>query len=71
MFTPKRPGEPDATFADITRIKRDLGWSPSVPIEDGVAELLKHIEYWQDAPVWDPDSIAGATSDWFKYLGGS
>ncbi len=69
VFTPKRPGEPGSTFADITRIKRDLGWSPSVPIEEGVAELLKHIDYWRDAPVWDPDSIAGATSDWFKYLG--
>lgn len=68
-FIPKRPGEPDSTFADISKIKRDMGWSPSVPIEDGVGELLKHIDYWRNAPVWDPESIAGETSDWFKYLG--
>ena len=71
VFIPKRPGEPDSTFADIANIKRALGWSPLVPIEDGVAELLKHIDYWREAPVWDPESIAGQTSDWFKYLGGT
>lgn len=66
---PKRPGEPDCTFADISRITRDLGWSPKVTIEDGVKEVLRNIEYWHTAPVWTPEGIAGATSDWFKYLG--
>ena len=66
---PKRPGEPDSTFADITAITSLLGWSPTVPIEFG-AELVKaNIEYWRDAPVWTPESIADATSDWFRYLG--
>jgi UDP-glucose 4-epimerase len=66
---PKRPGEPDCTFADISKIKRELGWNPKVKIEDGVSEMLKHIDYWRDAPVWDPESIAKETTDWFKYLG--
>jgi UDP-glucose 4-epimerase len=66
---PKRPGEPDSTFADITRIREELGWMPEVSIENGVAEVLKNIDYWRDAPVWTPEAIAGATSDWFKYLG--
>ncbi len=66
---PKRPGEPDCTFADISKIVRDLGWSPKVSIEEGVAEVLKNIDYWRDAPVWTPESIANATHDWFKYLG--
>ena len=65
---PKRPGEPDCTYADISSIKRDLGWKPSVSIEDGVREILKDIDYWKDATVWDSESIADATSDWFKYL---
>ena len=69
VFIPKRPGEPDTTFADITKIKWALDWAPRVPIEDGVAQMLEHIDYWRDAPVWDPDSIAGETADWFKYLG--
>ena len=50
------------------KAKRELGWEPKVPIEDGISEILKHIDYWKDAPVWSPDSIAVATKDWFRYL---
>jgi len=66
---PKRPGEPDCTFADIKHIKTDLNWEPKIPIEDGVAKVIENIDYWRNAPVWTPDSIATATVDWFKYLG--
>lgn len=65
---PKRPGEPDCTFADITKIKKGLNWSPRVPIEEGVGEILKNIEYWRHAPVWEPHTIAEQTKDWFAYL---
>ena len=65
---PKRPGEPDCTFADITKIKNEIGWVPKVSVEEGVTEIVKHIEYWRNAPVWTPDSIESATKDWFKYL---
>ena len=68
-YIPKRPGEPDCTLADMTRIKEALGWTPGVPIEDGVRVMLENIDYWRDAPVWTPDQIDGATADWFKYLG--
>ncbi|EKO14054.1 SDR family oxidoreductase [Leptospira kirschneri] len=68
-YIPKRPGEPDSTFADITKIKKDLKWSPKISIETGIGELLKNINYWREAPVWTPDKIEKATSDWFKYLG--
>jgi UDP-glucose 4-epimerase len=67
-YIPKRPGEPDCTFADISKIKKVLGWSPRVSFEIGVTELMKQIDQWKDAPVWTPDSIADATKDWFKYL---
>lgn len=69
IYIPKRPGEPDCTFADIKKIGKDLGWQPMVPIKDGVAKVIDNIEYWRNAPVWTPDSIATATEDWFKYLG--
>jgi UDP-glucose 4-epimerase len=69
VHIPKRPGEPDSTYADISKIKRELNWSPKISIEEGVAELLKHIDYWKEAPVWTPDKIQEATSDWFKFLG--
>lgn len=71
VFIPKRPGEPECTFADITKIKSELDWQPQVSIEEGVAELLKNIDYWREAPVWNPESIAEQTKDWFKYLGKS
>jgi len=69
IHIPKRPGEPDCTYADITKVKRLLGWRPKVPFEQGVDLVLKHIDYWREAPVWTPDTIAAATADWFKYLG--
>jgi len=68
-YIPKRPGEPDSTFADISKITRLLGWQPTVPLEEGIKVLLDNIEYWREAPVWTPDTIEDATSDWFKYLG--
>jgi UDP-glucose 4-epimerase len=68
VHIPKRPGEPDCTFADIKKIKNKLGWEPKVSISDGVESLLKNISYWENAPVWTPESINIATADWFKYL---
>ena len=69
VHIPKRPGEPDCTFADTTRIRLELGWRARVPIEEGVQKMLEAIDYWRDAPVWTPASIAEATRDWFTYLG--
>lgn len=69
VHIPKRPGEPDCTFADIRKIKGLLGWSPRTTFENGVATMLKNIDYWREAPVWTEDSIRTATADWFKYLG--
>ena len=68
-YIPKRPGEPDCTFADITKIRRDLNWQPKVNIEKGVERVMANIDYWKSAPVWTPTTIATATQDWFKYLG--
>jgi len=68
-YVPKRPGEPDSTHADIAKITRDLGWKTKVPFEQGVARMLENIEAWNEAPLWDPDSIAEATKTWFNYLG--
>ena len=68
-YIAKRPGEPDCTFADTTRIKEKLNWSASVSLEEGVRVMLENIDYWRQAPVWDAATIAEATRDWFKYLG--
>jgi len=68
VHIPKRPGEPDCTFADVTKIEQLLNWSAKVSFDKGVASMLQHIDYWRDAPVWDPHSIEDSTKDWFKYL---
>jgi UDP-glucose 4-epimerase len=69
VHIPKRPGEPDCTFASITKIKEKLKWSPNINLEKGVGIMLEHINDWQDAPLWDSSGIAKATESWFKYLG--
>ena len=69
VHIPKRPGEPDCTWADITKIGTELGWKPQVSVDAGVRIMLDSIDYWRDAPVWTTERIAEATSDWFRHLG--
>jgi UDP-glucose 4-epimerase len=38
--TPGRAGDAQATLADISRIKSQLGWSPQIAFADGLRELL-------------------------------
>jgi UDP-glucose 4-epimerase len=66
---PKRPGEPDCTWADITKIQRELGWAPKISLEEGVQTMLSRLEDWREAPVWDVEKIGDATKAWFKHLG--
>lgn len=67
-YIPKRPGEPDRTWADITKIKTLLGWQPKISFEEGVRILLENIDYWRNAPVWTSRKIEEATREWFHYL---
>jgi UDP-glucose 4-epimerase len=67
---PKRPGEPDITWADISKIQSELGWSPQIDLSEGIQNMLENIDYWQDAPLWNPQSIQEATKAWFSALGG-
>lgn len=68
VYIPKRPGEPDCTFADIDKIKKLLKWIPKISLEVGVKMMVNNIHNWDDAPVWDKDSISSATKVWFDYL---
>jgi UDP-glucose 4-epimerase len=65
----KRPGEPECTFADISKIKSKLNWKPTISFEEGVEKMLQNIDYWKEAPLWDVKSINKATKTWFKYMG--
>lgn len=68
VHIPKRPGEPDKTFADIRKIQKTLKWRPKVTFEKGVRILLTNIDYFKDAPVWTKEKIREATKEWFRYL---
>ncbi len=68
VYIPKRPGEPECTYADITKIKKDLAWKPKIKFKKGVELMLKEIESWRDAPLWDAKKIQKATQSWFRYL---
>ena len=67
---PKRPGEPDCTWADIAKITDQLGWRPEISFADGVARIVQNIDYWAEAPLWTPENIERQTATWFRYLSG-
>ena len=68
-YIPKRPGEPDCTFADVQKIQAELGWRAQVSFPEGVGRLLERMDDFKDAPLWEPTSIEKATEKWFHYLG--
>lgn len=65
---PKRPGEPDMTFANISKIKKKINWSPKYGIKDGIKIMLANIEDYKKQPLWDKKKIKVVTSDRFKFL---
>lgn len=67
-YIPKRPGEPDCTFADVAKIQQKLHWKAKTSFEEGVAKILENIQEFRDAPLWEPASIEKATQTWFQYL---
>jgi UDP-glucose 4-epimerase len=69
VHIPKRPGEPDCTWADVGKIQSELGWKPIVAFDQGIRRMMEDIELWRDAPLWEPQSIARASEMWFRYLG--
>ena len=67
-YIPKRPGEPDCTFADVSKIRAKLNWKAKFSFEEGVRKILEKIDGFRDAPLWEPKSIEEATKTWFQYL---
>lgn len=69
VHLPKRPGEPDITHANIKKAQDILGWQPTVEFSDGVKMMLDNILDWEEAPLWDEESIEKATEKWFVFMG--
>jgi UDP-glucose 4-epimerase len=69
IYIPKRPGEPECTFAHVKKINEKLHWNARISFEEGVKQLVGRIDDFRDAPLWEPKSIEKATENWFRYLG--
>ena len=67
-YIPKRPGEPDVTWANIKKITKETKWKPKISFEVGVKKMLNNINDWKDAPLWDIKSIEKATKSWFEFM---
>ena len=52
---------PTAPGPTSPRSRAMLGWQPQVSLRGRRGRMLADIDYWRDAPLWDPESIAKAT----------
>ena len=68
VYLPNRPGEPDTTWADISKIQNKINWKPKINFEKGIKLMLEEINNWKDAPLWDVKKINNATKTWFEYM---
>jgi nucleoside-diphosphate-sugar epimerase len=41
---PARPGDPPVIEADVTRLRNEVGWRPSTPLDEGIRET---VEWWK------------------------
>jgi UDP-glucose 4-epimerase len=68
VYIPRRPGEPDCTWAKIGMARRFLNWKPRTEIWDGVNTLKANLADYKSAPLWTPEKINEATKDWMRCL---
>jgi nucleoside-diphosphate-sugar epimerase len=41
---PQRPGDPPLLEADVRRLRDEVGWTPGIPLEEGIART---VEWWK------------------------
>jgi UDP-glucose 4-epimerase len=44
LHVARRKGDAEVTLADITRIRAELGWEPTVPIVEGIRAMMARVE---------------------------
>jgi dTDP-glucose 4,6-dehydratase len=62
-IVPDRPGHDRRYLLDVTKIRTELGWTPSIPFEEGIADTVEwyagHRSWWEPlrerAPVVEED----------------
>ena len=68
VYIPERPGEPNITWANISKIQEHTKWSPDISFAEGVKIMINNLNDWKEAPLWDKNSIEIATRNWFKFM---
>jgi len=65
-IVPDRPGHDRRYLLDITKIRTELGWEPSISCEDGIAETVAW--YADNRAWWEPlrDRAPVVEEDWGK-----
>ena len=65
-IVPDRPGHDRRYLLDITKIRTELGWEPSISFEDGIAETVAW--YADNRAWWEPlrDRAPVVEEDWGK-----
>lgn len=41
VYGPRRPGDPELTCADISKIRKELGWKPRISLTEGLKKTVK------------------------------
>jgi len=62
-FVPDRPGHDRRYAIDASKIKRELGWQPTIKFEDG---LRQTIEWYLENSNWVENVRTGAYRDWLR-----
>ena len=55
-YIPERPGEPKITWANISKIKKELNWKPKIKFKNGVKMMLENI-HLERCPLWNKRTI--------------
>ena len=62
IYIPDRLGEARHTLADYKLAELELNWKPTIPIEEGISELIENLNEWSDAPLWTRENILSEVS---------
>jgi UDP-glucuronate 4-epimerase len=46
-FLPMQPGDVPSTYADVEDLRRDVGFEPSTPLEEGIRNFVEWYRAWQ------------------------
>jgi nucleoside-diphosphate-sugar epimerase len=56
VYSPAHPADVPATWADISKARRLLGWEPQVQLEEGVARLAA---WYRENQEWAREIVTG------------